>query len=910
MMKRIIALLLTTTLIVGLMPLYSHALESDTSVAEEETQENDESQEPTDEAGSDVEPEENEEPADTTSDEQVIADEPVITDEQVITEEQANVVINKTYMSQTKNMVGVAFVNALSGTSSKNTGVADPDKYPREHHDRSYYGDSLRVRVLGDVDDPDANFLVYRESFLIFSETDSINYNVTYSDDGKTATVSPAISINDIVGKTGIVFLADSLGNDTILVFDEADAPSVGGNGELIVPLQDEDSIAINQLFSDGKLRYSAKSVGFPGIDWNSDIQGTNWSGEITDFEVNDISASLDFDIWNGGFEINFNFDFTVDYDITTTGSSGGKENARVAKITIPIDVFTAIYTFDMVVDFDETPMNVKGDLRTNFNYGISVLGANINHFETPAKISELTPSNEADYNKDIKFYIGSQLNSELAIIYVEILGYEFGPVLSLNFVGNGGRYFTANFAKDQFDKPDPKATSVHVCAQDGEDGCLGLSYEEKQGFNLHAVINLYFDSFPINLYSDETTVDSGDLHNSYTIGYEWQDGPCPYIGYRIDVTVNDNMKTSTEGAFVSYSPVIDGYRKLSTDTVDGSNKATLFAPADKQFDVTAEITSPHDSTWKISQTLTLDKTADVQALEFMLEIPQKHVYFKNSQSGTAEGMPKDIVFAPFFNENVKLPGNIPTLAGRQFTGWNTAEDGSGTTYSTNSVLTLSDDITLWAQWEMVDNNWYVVYDANGGKSAPATQMGIKGDSIVLTTDLPDGGALVFRGWALEENAADPDYQPGDTLPYDSTKNAVVLYALWEIDPEHRPVIVSFDANGGHSDSLPNNISIPHLTWGILPDKAPVWDLSHQFLGWSDDPQATEAKWEPGSTVFFSQDTVLYAVWKNLPTPLPPVPATGEELSSYTIAGIILVTMSGVLVFVSKKRLFFSSNRR
>ena len=124
--------------------------------------------------------------------------------------------------------------------------------------------------------------------------------------------------------------------------------------------------------------------------------------------------------------------------------------------------------------------MNVKGDLNTTFNYGITVNGANINDFKTPTNISELNITNPEDYNKDINFYIGAQLNSSLAIIYVEIsiMGWThtFGPVFSLNFLGYGGRYFTANFAKDQYDTPDQSMDKIHICAHNGEDGCLHLS--------------------------------------------------------------------------------------------------------------------------------------------------------------------------------------------------------------------------------------------------------------------------------------------------------------------------------------------------------------------------------------------------------------------------------------------------
>ena len=90
----------------------------------------------------------------------------------------------------------------------------------------------------------------------------------------------------------------------------------------------------------------------------------------------------------------------------------------------------------------------------------------------------------------------------------------------------------------------------------------------------------------------------------------------------------------------------------------------------------------------------------------------------------------------------------------------------------------------------------------------------------------------------------------------------MVLYALWDLSPAGRPVIISFRANGGQPDTVPDTLSKPKSVWFRLPDSEPVWDAQHLFLGWSDNPDAAEAKWKAGAPAVFSQDTTLYAVWK------------------------------------------------
>ena len=54
-----------------------------------------------------------------------------------------------------------------------------------------------------------------------------------------------------------------------------------------------------------------------------------------------------------------------------------------------------------------------------------------------------------------------------------------------------------------------------------------------------------------------------------------------------------------------------------------------------------------------------------------------------------------------FFPPNVAqtISGNTFMRNGYVFTGWNTAADGTGTSYGPNDILTLTDNITLYAQW-------------------------------------------------------------------------------------------------------------------------------------------------------------------------------------------------------------------
>lgn len=80
------------------------------------------------------------------------------------------------------------------------------------------------------------------------------------------------------------------------------------------------------------------------------------------------------------------------------------------------------------------------------------------------------------------------------------------------------------------------------------------------------------------------------------------------------------------------------------------------------------------------------------------------------------------------------IPSNSLTRTGYTFNGWNTASDGSGTTYATGSTITPTGDVTLYAQWqttyvkpEIQNLLAFRTADASGGASPTVTSTGETG---------------------------------------------------------------------------------------------------------------------------------------------------------------------------------------
>ena len=341
----------------------------------------------------------------------------------------------------------------------------------------------------------------------------------------------------------------------------------------------------------------------------------------------------------------------------------------------------------------------------------------------------------------------------------------------------------------------------------------------------------------------------------------EWGDGDCNRYRYRLDTTVINQNRNPIPKVSVNWKNPHLHYAPQASGTTDASGSTVIYVLNGEGREITAEVTSPLDPTWTISQTKTIRKDSDKEELEFQLNIPEKHVYFKNSATGEPTGWPSDIPFMPFFSQDVQIPDTVPGLSGRVFTGWNTKEDGSGTSYAPGTKLVLSDDLTLWAQWKLAGNEWHVIYNANGGTKAPAPGSFPLGTDGTVTTELPVAETMLFMGWTADPRAAKVEYQPGDRLPYDSGKTYIVLYALWNLSPVPEPIHIAFDANGLQGAGLPRDIWLGRAGWTAVGLASPPLGSNYYFRGWSKNPKAEEAEYLPGRHYFFNENTTLYAIW-------------------------------------------------
>ncbi|MDL2212262.1 InlB B-repeat-containing protein [Erysipelotrichaceae bacterium OttesenSCG-928-M19] len=196
------------------------------------------------------------------------------------------------------------------------------------------------------------------------------------------------------------------------------------------------------------------------------------------------------------------------------------------------------------------------------------------------------------------------------------------------------------------------------------------------------------------------------------------------------------------------------------------------------------------------------------------------------------------------------------------FTGWNTEPDGSGTAYPVNGTVIVESDLTLYAQW--VENDKVAVtYYGNGHTDgeAPVDEERYHVNDLVTVLDANtlEKDNWTFIGWNTESDGSGTAYLPGGEFNIEDNTS---LYAQWQ---ENDKYSVIYNGNGHTDGAVPtdanNYYDAEEAT--ILGQNTLVKE-GFTFLGWSTDPNATEATYTENDLILVNGDTTLYAVWQEI----------------------------------------------
>ncbi|MEZ4509911.1 MAG: InlB B-repeat-containing protein, partial [Eubacteriales bacterium] len=202
--------------------------------------------------------------------------------------------------------------------------------------------------------------------------------------------------------------------------------------------------------------------------------------------------------------------------------------------------------------------------------------------------------------------------------------------------------------------------------------------------------------------------------------------------------------------------------------------------------------------------------------------------------------------------------------AGKNFIGWNTASDASGSWYNPGDSVLLGVSVptapgSLYAIWE--DQTFDVTVTADpvegvSSKSGAGIYVYNASTTVIWTV------AAGYEVTSVTDNGA----------TVDAASYVGNSYTLIGITEDHAVVIntqktlftLSYDGNGGLAGGDPSYSTTKTMGTSFTVDANTFTRDGYYFLGWSTDSAATaaDANYAPGSSVVMpSSNLTLYAVW-------------------------------------------------
>ncbi len=203
---------------------------------------------------------------------------------------------------------------------------------------------------------------------------------------------------------------------------------------------------------------------------------------------------------------------------------------------------------------------------------------------------------------------------------------------------------------------------------------------------------------------------------------------------------------------------------------------------------------------------------------------------------------------------------------GYSFDDWNTAANGSGTSYAPGNTFSMpAAGVTLYAIWTANINDAYSYAPGTGSGSAPAAGSGLDGTTVTLAANTFSDPGHTFAGWS----DGSVTYAAGATYTLASGGTPIVLTAQWA------PINDAYSyAPGTGSGSAPAAGSGLDGTTVTLAANT-FSDPGHTFAGWSDG-SVTYAAGATYTLASGGTPIVLTAQWAPINDAYSYAPGTGS----------------------------------
>lgn len=238
--------------------------------------------------------------------------------------------------------------------------------------------------------------------------------------------------------------------------------------------------------------------------------------------------------------------------------------------------------------------------------------------------------------------------------------------------------------------------------------------------------------------------------------------------------------------------------------------------------------------------------SSDQSAIQYIYAKWKTSTYTISYNVGGGTNAPEDQTKT--YGVDLTLTSAVPTWSGHTFLGWNTAADGTGTSYAPGDTFTTDANTTLYAVWSA--SSFSVTFNANGGSNPPAAQTKTYGAPLTLTESIPTYTGHTFVEWNTAADGTGESYAPGDTYNANADLD---LYAIWVVTT----YTVTYDANGHGTAPAAQT----KTAGGDVTVAAAITATGSTFVAWNTAADGTGTRYDPGDTYSADADVTLYAIW-------------------------------------------------
>ena len=176
--------------------------------------------------------------------------------------------------------------------------------------------------------------------------------------------------------------------------------------------------------------------------------------------------------------------------------------------------------------------------------------------------------------------------------------------------------------------------------------------------------------------------------------------------------------------------------------------------------------------------------------------------YYANGGSGTMDTQSYD------YGTSINLTNNNFTRDGYIFNKWNTKADGSGTNYSNEQSITVTNNLDLYAQWTPI--TYSIKFNSNGGSGTMSNQNMTYDISTTLKENTFTKTGYTFDKWNTNADGSGINYTDKQEIINLTTtnNNTINLYA------QYKPITynIEFNANGGTGSMTNQTITYDNTT--------------------------------------------------------------------------------------------------